>query len=61
MATLMEREATVTIVAYNADGEVLDTLGTFSRLTPSLQLLEFMMDVEVRYPTVVRYECIVAY
>lgn len=55
------REATVIINACDAKGDVLDTLHTHSRLTPSLQLLEFMMDVEEKYPQVVRYKMTIAY
>lgn len=58
---LKQRIATVTIVAYDAHSNVVDTLNTYIRLTPSVQLLDFMMDTEVRYPSVVRYEMTIAY
>lgn len=58
---LKTRPATVRIVAYDAQGDVLDTLDTHTRVTPSIQLLDFMFDVEDKYPTVVRYEMMVAY
>lgn len=62
MAKLKERETTVTITAYDAEGEVLDKLGPItSRYTPSLRLLEFQMDVEAKYPSVRRIEMAIAY
>lgn len=58
---LKVKSATVKIVAYDGNGNVVDSLDTYSRLTPSVQLLEFMMDCEDKYPTIVRYEMTVAY
>lgn len=55
------REATVIIKACDAKGNVLDTLHTHSQMTPSMQLLEFMMDVEEKYPQVTRYKMTIAY
>lgn len=58
---LRTRHATVNIVAYDAKGDILDSLNTHTRLTPSVQLLDFMMDTEDTYPSVTRYEMTVAY
>lgn len=61
MPSVKNREATVIIKAYDGTGEVLDQLETHSRLTPSVQLLEFQFQVEDCYPHVVRYEMTIAY
>jgi len=58
---LKQREAVVRITAYDGFGHVLGELDTYIRLTPSVQLLDFMMDIEVRYPNVTRYEMTIAY
>ena len=58
---MKNREATVTIVAYDGHGNTLDTLTTHGKLSPELQLIEFMLQVERDYPTVTRYEMTIAY
>jgi hypothetical protein len=55
------KQATVIIRALDGHGELLDSIETHSKLTPSVQLLEFMFHVEEEYPSVTRYEMTIAY
>jgi hypothetical protein len=57
---LKVQSATVHIIAYDKLNEVVDSIYVHSKLTPSVMLLEFMMETEERYQ-VSRYEMTIAY
>jgi hypothetical protein len=60
-AALRNRDATVIIKSFDANGDMVDISTTFGSLEPSVQLLEFEFIQEAQYPHIVSIEMSIVY